>query len=164
MVLLWYMDNNLEDLQKPHQTDPFEYVPVETVEKLGVCVGKADTDKLDECTVWAKARTTFNFPYEDRVVYDQCNMAGNYNEKLVMKVQDEHTHEDDHGHILFDGSGYFDIREPDSQRWIRIEAGKGDMVIVPKGLYHRFVLDKKVRRERLDHTRERLDHTRLEIS
>ena len=42
--------------------------------------------------------------------------------------------------FILDGSGFFDVRDHNDQ-WIRMKVKPGDMIVLPKGIYHRFTVD-----------------------
>ena len=58
----------------------------------------------------------------------------------------EHLHAHDEVRLVIEGTGYFDIRDT-CDNWVRVELEKGDMILLPAGIYHRFTLDTKVRKQ-----------------
>lgn len=60
-------------------------------------------------------------------------------EDVLARFKDEHLHRDDEVRFVLDGAGIFDIRGPDG-RWIRVHVERGDLLVVPAMLYHRFFL------------------------
>ena len=69
---------------------------------------------------------------------------------ICAKFADEHLHTDDEVRFVLAGAGVFDIRD-DADRWMRVTVEAGDLIVVPKGRYHRFYLtnSKQIRCVRL---------------
>ncbi|CAJ0585480.1 unnamed protein product, partial [Mesorhabditis spiculigera] len=44
--------------------------------------------------------------------------------------------------LVMDGSCYYDV-EPEEEEWIRVQCEKGDLIVIPKGLSHRFTVTPK---------------------
>jgi 1,2-dihydroxy-3-keto-5-methylthiopentene dioxygenase len=58
---------------------------------------------------------------------------------ICAKFVDEHHHDDDEVRFVLEGEGIFDIRSLDD-RWMRVVVEQGDLIAVPAGRHHRFLL------------------------
>lgn len=58
---------------------------------------------------------------------------------ICAKFVDEHTHDDDEVRFVLEGEGIFDIRDG-ADRWMRVLVEPGDLIVVPAGRNHRFLL------------------------
>lgn len=69
---------------------------------------------------------------------------------ICAKFDKEHYHTLDEVRFVVEGEGIFDVRDG-GDRWVRIEVGAGDLIIIPARTYHRFYLTetKKIRCVRL---------------
>ncbi|KAL2918445.1 1,2-dihydroxy-3-keto-5-methylthiopentene dioxygenase [Polyrhizophydium stewartii] len=136
MVTAWFYADSDADPREPHQYEPNREVSLDELARLGVLHWTFDPDtELDKVNELAAQRK-----YVSR---DEVNIARdtlpNYDEKLKTFFT-EHIHDDEEIRYILAGSGYFDVRD-EQDRWVRINTKKGDMIILPAGSYHRFILD-----------------------
>mmetsp|Transcript_1824 Transcript_1824/g.4671 ORF Transcript_1824/g.4671 Transcript_1824/m.4671 type:complete len:211 (-) Transcript_1824:212-844(-) len=138
----WYMDDSPEDQRAPHKKTPNEVATPQKLAELGVLYWKLDADKYKDdyqqdpkLMAIRKAR---NYSFTEILSVSKDTLPG-YEQK-IKSFYEEHIHEDEEIRYILDGCGYFDVRDFDDC-WIRIWCCKGDLLILPEGIYHRFTLD-----------------------
>ena len=88
-----------------------------------------------------KIATERSYRNRDEITVSPEKMGAIYEEKVRMFFN-EHLHEDEEIRYILDGEGFFDVRNAKDD-WIRISLVKGDLIVLPAGIYHRFTTDSK---------------------
>ncbi|THY33958.1 1,2-dihydroxy-3-keto-5-methylthiopentene dioxygenase [Aureobasidium pullulans] len=123
----------LGDQRLPH--DSGRPVTPSDLSKLGIICHNFPS--LDDVNELASSR---NYKNRDEVTISPTTLP-NYEEKVKVFFH-EHLHEDEEIRYILDGAGYFDVRS-EGDDWIRLRLEKGDLAIMPAGIYHRFTVDDK---------------------
>ncbi|CAH1795160.1 unnamed protein product [Owenia fusiformis] len=84
---------------------------------------------------------------------DVYNNPADCTEEQVKFFLKEHIHEDDEVRLVLDGACCMDVRDKDD-KWIRLRVTKGDMVVLPPGLYHRGLIDEYLQMLRMFENKE----------
>lgn len=134
------MDSSSDDQRLSHLTDPPQFVSLTELEKLGVNYWFVDPENYERDESFQKIKHDRGYSYQDLIEVSPKTLE-NYESK-IKSFYDEHIHKDEEIRFVLDGSGYFDVRDF-TDRWIRIEVIKGDMIVLPAGIFHRFTLDTK---------------------
>lgn len=130
----YYYDNlDAQDKREDHFSG--EELSVEQLKNIGVLA--YHFDNMDDVDALAKER---DYVSRDVIEITPEKMGGQeiYDEKLRIFYA-EHLHEDEEIRYILDGEGFFDVRER-NDRWVRCKLEKGDLMILPAGIYHRFTL------------------------
>uniref|UniRef100_A0A0C9PSL3 Acireductone dioxygenase n=3 Tax=Endopterygota TaxID=33392 RepID=A0A0C9PSL3_9HYME len=139
MVKVWYMDNKENDQRLEHHKSPPEYLSLEDLhQKTGVEHFTINADSYEDDELLTAIRKDRNYSYEDEITCSKSCLP-DFENKLK-SFYTEHLHTDEEIRLVLDGSGYFDVRDAKDD-WIRIAVSKGDLIIIPAGIYHRFTLD-----------------------
>lgn len=109
-------------------------VDTEYLSKLGVLY--YDCPSIHSVNAIAVERS---YKHRDEIVVSPEKMGAVYEEKVKMFFS-EHLHEDEEIRYILDGEGFFDVRSI-SDEWVRLHLKKGDLIILPAGIYHRFTTD-----------------------
>ncbi|WWC85498.1 1,2-dihydroxy-3-keto-5-methylthiopentene dioxygenase [Kwoniella dendrophila CBS 6074] len=130
------------DQRLPH--DSGNPISLSTLKDLGVIYKEIpiNEDKKweDEINAFAKER---GYKNRDQITVTKEGLGESYEAK-IKSFFDEHLHEDEEIRYILGGSGYFDVRgvkKPYNESWIRISLEKGDLIVLPAGIYHRFTVD-----------------------
>jgi 1,2-dihydroxy-3-keto-5-methylthiopentene dioxygenase len=133
---IYYHDNIESDSRLAH--DSGEKVDEQYLKDIGVLA--YHFENIEDVDAVAKERKYVN---RDTITITPEGLGGQeiYEQKLKI-FYTEHLHEDEEIRYILDGDGYFDVRNG-SDKWIRVHMVKGDLLILPAGIYHRFTLSDK---------------------
>ncbi|CAL8097483.1 unnamed protein product [Orchesella dallaii] len=141
MVRAWKIkESELDENKWDKSVENISYLDLETVrQSTGVLYWQLDADAYKEDGSLEKIRKDRGYSYEDEIEVSSDKLP-NF-EMMIKKFANEHLHTDEEIRFILDGKGYFDVREGITDEWVRIEVVKGDLIILPAGIYHRLVLD-----------------------
>lgn len=141
-IKAWYYNANDDAPCKAHQYTPNREVPTEHLEKLGVLTWThIETEEFEKNQFLNKIKAVRGYNYEEVLTVTPGKLP-NFEEN-TKKFFMEHLHDHEEIRFILDGVGYEDVRDFDGQ-WIRIEIKKGDLIVLPPGMYHRFTLDENL--------------------
>lgn len=140
MVRAWFIKDSNDDQRLEQHRDPPQYVEEDYLREHGILYWKIDVDNLSENETLEKIKKERGYNYEDEITVSREELP-DFEEKIKGFFK-EHLHVDEEIRLCMEGSGYFDFRDR-NDCWMRIAFEKGDLLILPAGVHHRFTLDTK---------------------
>lgn len=114
---------------------------IDEAEKLGVFYRKLDHTKYED-----KANAELEALCEEKGYTFRDFVDSSKMQNLAAKLDNfktEHLHDDDEIRFFLGGSGYFDVKNKDDE-FLRIHCFPGDLICLPRGVYHRFMPDESM--------------------
>eukprot|EP01064_Diplonema_japonicum_P032262 TRINITY_DN6010_c0_g2_i1.p1 TRINITY_DN6010_c0_g2~~TRINITY_DN6010_c0_g2_i1.p1 ORF type:complete len:226 (+),score=63.27 TRINITY_DN6010_c0_g2_i1:85-678(+) len=152
-VEAWYMQDDVKDQKAENRMEPNEAVGLDTLKKLGVEYYSFPVE-VEYPVAKVPWEPEEGAPKDEKLAAFRKEQGMNYADIITInkeKLPDfdnklknfftEHIHDDDEVRYIIEGSGYFDVRNVDDSRWVRILCKAGQCITLPKGIYHRFTLD-----------------------
>lgn len=134
-VRSWVFHDYRKDIREANQKMPIEWIDLDYLNNLGLELYKLSGSQEDsQLKIICKERN-----YVNSDLKEISPKIDKYDE-LRNIFATEHIHSDEEIRYVLEGSGYFDVRDREN-RWIRIHVTKGDLLILPEGIYHRYVPD-----------------------
>ncbi|CAF9919162.1 1,2-dihydroxy-3-keto-5-methylthiopentene dioxygenase [Imshaugia aleurites] len=134
---IFYHDDKPGDCRLPHDSG----IPLSLphLSSLGIHYHTFPPAHPSSATQVSSLATARNYASRDEITVSPSAMGASYEDK-IRSFYEEHMHEDEEIRYILKGSGYFDVRDTED-RWVRIKAEPGDLIILPAGIYHRFTVD-----------------------
>ncbi|KAJ7532921.1 hypothetical protein O6H91_13G025800 [Diphasiastrum complanatum] len=133
----WEYNPSDDDQRLPHKYPSNRPVPLEHIHDLGILTWKLDVNDWENNPFLNKIKEERGYKY-----WEVATLARGVMEDYETKVKgffQEHMHSQEEIRLILDG-GYWDIRDYDDN-WIRFRVEKGDLIVLPPGMCHRFTLD-----------------------
>lgn len=77
------------------------------------------------------------YTHEDEIVVSRAAIP-DFDARMVEFFR-EHKHEDEEIRYILGGQAIFDVRDQNDE-WIRMTLGVGDLIVLPAGCWHRFMV------------------------
>ena len=132
----WYFDETVADPRDLCVVRDSPNVTLEDFERIKVECLQFDADNYENDEKYKKFKKERNYDYQDVITVNR-NTIQDYDTKIASFLR-EHIHDDEETRAIKDGAGYFDVRD-ENDKWIRIQVEKGDLLVIPAGIYHRFI-------------------------
>jgi len=139
---IWKMraDDEIENPKLPnHKLYGMEFADYSEVLDLGIEHWHLDGTDTHEALL--KIRKDRDYNYSDICEVTPAKQGREKHDELMRTFFKEHYHMDDEVRYIMNGAGYFDVRSKDQKNWYRIQCLAGDMITLPKGVFHRFTCD-----------------------